>query len=41
MIPLAKTDFTPVVIGALWRGRPSALLQAFLDELRLRAKRLQ
>jgi DNA-binding transcriptional LysR family regulator len=39
-IALAKTDFEPVVIGALWRGKPSALLQAFLDELRLRAKRL-
>jgi DNA-binding transcriptional LysR family regulator len=39
-IPLSKTDFAPVIIGALWRGKTSALLQAFLDELRLRAKRL-
>jgi DNA-binding transcriptional LysR family regulator len=39
-IPLPKTDFEPVVVGALWRGKTSALLQAFLDELRLRAKRL-
>jgi DNA-binding transcriptional LysR family regulator len=39
-IPLPKTEFEPVVVGALWRGKPSALLQAFLDELRLRAKRL-
>jgi DNA-binding transcriptional LysR family regulator len=38
MVPLP--DFEPVVIGALWRGKTSALLQAFLDELRLRAKRL-
>ena len=39
-IPLPKTDFEPVMVGALWRGKTSALLQAFLDELRLRAKRL-
>ena len=32
-------DFSPVVIGALWRGKSSALLQAFLDEFQLRAKR--
>ena len=32
--------FAPVVLGVLWRGKTSALLQAFLDELRLRAKRL-
>ena len=37
---LPKSDFPPVIIGALWRGKPTALLQAFLDELRLRAKRL-
>jgi len=36
-IPLP--DFAPVVLGALWRGKTSALLQAFLDELQLRAKR--
>ena len=39
-ILLPNDQFTPVVIGALWRGKTSALLQAFLDELRLRAKRL-
>jgi DNA-binding transcriptional LysR family regulator len=32
-------DFPPVIIGALWRGKTFALLQAFLDELQLRAKR--
>src|SRR5439155_23054412 len=37
-IPLP--DFDPVVMGALWRGKTSGLLQAFLDELQLRAKRL-
>jgi len=31
--------FAPVVVGVLWRGKTSALLQAFLDELQLRAKR--
>ena len=37
---LPLPDFSPVVMGALWRGKTSALLQAFLDELQLRAKRL-
>ena len=32
-------DFAPVVLGVMWRGKTSALLQAFLDELQLRAKR--
>jgi DNA-binding transcriptional LysR family regulator len=32
-------DFAPVVLGVLWRGKVSALLQAFLDEMQLRAKR--
>ena len=32
--------FEPVVVGALWRGKPSALVQAFLDEMQLRAKKL-
>ncbi len=39
VIPLP--DFAPVIMGALWRGKTSALLQAFLDELQLRAKRLR
>ena len=38
-LPLSK-EFAPVVFGALWRGKSSALLQAFLDELQLRAKQL-
>ena len=37
VVPLP--DFAPVILGALWRGKISALLQAFLDELQLRAKR--
>ena len=39
-VPLSRTEFAPVIVGALWRGKSSALLQAFLDELRVRAKRL-
>ena len=37
VVPLP--DFAPVILGVLWRGKTSALLQAFLDELQLRAKR--
>ena len=37
IVPLP--DFTPVIVGVLWRGKTSSLLQAFLDELQLRAKR--
>jgi DNA-binding transcriptional LysR family regulator len=37
-IPLP--GFTPIVIGALWRGKITPLVQALLDELKLRAKRL-
>ncbi len=36
---LPLPDFAPVVLGAMWRGKTSALLQAFLDEMQLRAKR--
>jgi len=32
--------FDPVIMGALWRGKSSSLLQAFLDELQLRARQL-
>jgi DNA-binding transcriptional LysR family regulator len=32
-------DFSPVILGALWRGKTSVLVQAFLDEMQLRAKR--
>ena len=31
--------FAPVLLGVMWRGKTSALLQAFLDEMQLRAKR--
>jgi DNA-binding transcriptional LysR family regulator len=37
IVPLP--DFAPVIVGVLWRGKTSSLLQAFLDELQLRAKR--
>lgn len=37
---LPLTGFSPVFVGAMWRGKTSALLQAFLDEIQLRAKRL-
>ena len=39
-IPLPKADFPPVTVGVLWRGKSSVLMQAFLNELQLRAKRL-
>ena len=38
VLPLA--GFPPVVIGALWRGRRTPLLEAFLEEMQLRARRL-
>jgi DNA-binding transcriptional LysR family regulator len=38
--PLDMTDFDPVVIGALWRGKLTEITSAFLDELRLRAELL-
>jgi DNA-binding transcriptional LysR family regulator len=41
LLPLPAAEFEPVLMGALWRGKSTALLQAFLDELQLRAKRLQ
>jgi len=37
---LPLPDFAPVIMGALWQGKTTALLQVFLDELQLRAKRL-
>ncbi len=40
VLPLPNPDFPPVVVGALWRGKISPLLQVFLDELRLKAKQL-
>lgn len=35
MLPLP--DFPPVVFGALWKGRPTPIMQAFLDEARARS----
>jgi len=37
---LPLDGFPPVVIGALWRGRRTPLLEVFLQELQLRARRL-
>ena len=37
-IPLP--GFTPITMGALWRGKTTPLVQALLDELKLHAKRL-
>jgi len=37
---LPLSDFSPVVLGALWQGKTSPLQQTFLDEMQLRAKRL-
>lgn len=34
-------DFSPVVVGALWRGKPKPLLQACLDEFQSRARALK
>ena len=39
-LELPKKDFAPVVVGVLWRGKTSALLQILLDELQVRARRL-
>ncbi len=33
-------DFAPVVMGALWRGKTTPLIQGFLEELQARATRL-
>ena len=37
---LPLDGFPPVVIGALWRGRKTPLLEVFLEEMQLRARRL-
>ena len=37
---LPLPDFPPVVIGAMWRGRTTQLLQVFLNEFQARAKQL-
>lgn len=37
---LPLRQFPPVTVGAMWRGRASPLVQAFVDELRVRARQL-
>jgi DNA-binding transcriptional LysR family regulator len=37
---LPLPDFPPIAIGVMWRGKVTPLLQAVLDELKARAKRL-
>jgi DNA-binding transcriptional LysR family regulator len=37
---LALPEFPPAMIGALWRGKATPLLQAFLAEAQVRAKAL-
>jgi DNA-binding transcriptional LysR family regulator len=37
---LPLDGFPPVVIGAMWRGRKTPLIEAFLDEAQQRVKRL-
>jgi DNA-binding transcriptional LysR family regulator len=39
-LPLPPAEFAPVVMGALWRGKITAMLQSLLDEMQLRAKAL-
>ena len=34
---LSLKDFPPVVVGALWRGKKTPLMEAFLDMARQRA----
>lgn len=40
LLPLPPKDFEPVIMGALWRGKMSALLQAFVTESQLKAKEM-
>jgi len=40
VIALDLPGFPPAVIGAMWRGRTTALLQVFLNEIQARAKQL-
>jgi hypothetical protein len=37
---LPLKDFHPALIGALWRGKKSPLLDAFLDMARQRAREI-
>jgi DNA-binding transcriptional LysR family regulator len=38
---IALPGFAPVVLGALWRGKPSPAIQLLLDEMQARARRLK
>jgi DNA-binding transcriptional LysR family regulator len=38
---VALPGFPPIKLGVLWRGKLTALLQAFLDELQVRARKYQ
>ncbi len=38
---LGLPGFVPVIIGALWRGKPSGLTRMLLDELQARARHLK
>jgi len=38
---LALKDFPPAVVGALWRGKKSPLLEAFLDMAKARAREIR
>jgi len=40
VLRLPVSDFPPVVVGVLWRGKTSPLLEVFLNELRLKARQL-
>jgi len=37
---LPLPGFPPLVIGALWRGKATPLVSAFLDEAKLRAREM-
>jgi DNA-binding transcriptional LysR family regulator len=39
--PLALPGFAPVLVAALWQGKPSPPLRALLDEIQSAARRLQ
>lgn len=38
---LPLPDFEPVTFGALWRGKPMPVVEAFLDSIRKRARELE
>jgi DNA-binding transcriptional LysR family regulator len=37
---LPLNGFSPVIVGALWRGRKTPLLETFLNEVKLRAQQM-